>query len=74
MPASSLFSYGGEELTRSDVKMLLDEGRFFIACRSMDEKNYEKAIEVFQDLKYPHASFYEGLVSFVSVIAALVKV
>ncbi|KAJ1528544.1 hypothetical protein ONE63_006950 [Megalurothrips usitatus] len=61
MPENPLFSYGGKELTASDVRLLLEEGRFFMACRLMKEEKYEEAIEVFQGLKNPYASFYEGL-------------
>ncbi|XP_034238546.1 E3 SUMO-protein ligase RanBP2-like isoform X2 [Thrips palmi] len=56
-----MFVYGGKDLTPSEIKMLLEEGRFFMACRLMKEDKYEEAIEAFQDLKNPYASFYEGL-------------
>lgn len=59
---SPMFIYGGKDLTPSEIKMLLEEGRFFMACTLMKEEKYEKAIEAFQDLKLPYASFYEGLV------------
>lgn len=62
MPVNALFSYGGKELTSSDVRQLLEEGRFFMACRLMKEEKYDKAIEALQDLKSPYASYYEGLI------------
>ncbi|KAK3932811.1 E3 SUMO-protein ligase RanBP2 [Frankliniella fusca] len=62
MPPSPLFSFGGRDLTMSEVRQLLEEGRFFMACRLMKEEKYDKAIESLKDLKSPHASYYEGLI------------
>jgi E3 SUMO-protein ligase RanBP2 len=37
----------------------MEEGRFFLACQLMKEGKHEKAIEAFQQLKSPYASFYQ---------------
>lgn len=57
-----MFTYGGKELTASEIRDLLEEGRFFMALRLMKEDKYEQAIEAFQDLRNPYASYYQGLV------------
>ena len=41
------------------MSALIEECRFFLACQLMKEDKHEKAIEAFQQLKSPYASFYQ---------------
>lgn len=65
MSSNPLFLYSGKDLSSSDTRLLLEEGRYFLASCLMREMKYEEAIEAFQVLKTPYASYYEGLVSIV---------
>lgn len=62
IPGNPMFIYAGKDLTTSEIRVLLEEGRFFMAQRLMKEDKYEQAIEAFQELKNPYASYHEGLV------------
>ena len=55
--SASLFSR--KELSKAEMSALIEEGRFFLACQLMKEDKHEKAIEAFQQLKSPYASFYQ---------------
>jgi E3 SUMO-protein ligase RanBP2 len=46
-------------LSSAEVNAMIEEGRFFLACQLMKEDKHEKAIEAFQQLKSPYASFYQ---------------
>jgi len=46
-------------LSTAEVNALIEEGNFFLACQLMKEGKHEKAIEAFQQLKSPYASFYQ---------------
>jgi hypothetical protein len=48
-----------KELSSAEVDALIEEGRFFLAFQLMKEDKHEKAIEAFQQLKSPYASFYQ---------------
>jgi hypothetical protein len=48
-----------KELSSAEVNAMIEEGRFFLACQLMKEDKHEKAIEAFQQLKSPYASFYQ---------------
>jgi hypothetical protein len=48
-----------KELSSAEVNALIEEGRFFLACQLMKEDKHEKAIEAFQQLKSPYASFFQ---------------
>ncbi|PSN43549.1 hypothetical protein C0J52_03693 [Blattella germanica] len=61
-PHTRLFEYQGKELSTAEVNALIEEGRFFLACQLMKEDKHEKAIEAFQQLKSPDASFYQATI------------
>ncbi|XP_069676446.1 E3 SUMO-protein ligase RanBP2 isoform X2 [Periplaneta americana] len=61
-PHTRLFEYQGKELSSAEVNALIEEGRFFLACQLMKEDKHEKAIEAFQQLKSPYASFYQATI------------
>jgi len=56
-----MFRFEGDELSRTDIKTLLEEGRFFMACRLMRVEQHEEAAQAFNQLKSPYASFYQAL-------------
>lgn len=55
----TLLLFSRKELSNAEVSALIEEGRFFLACQLMKEDKHEKAIEAFQQLKSPYASFYQ---------------
>jgi hypothetical protein len=55
----ALLLFSRKELSNAEVSALIEEGRFFLACQLMKEDKHEKAIEAFQQLKSPYASFYQ---------------
>ncbi|KAK6642589.1 hypothetical protein RUM43_004091 [Polyplax serrata] len=57
-----LFHYKGNELTASEIKKHLEDGRLFLACRLMKQGQNDEAIEAFQSLKSPYATYYQGLI------------
>lgn len=58
----NLFSTCRKELSAAEVTALIEEGRFFLACQLMKEEKHERAIEAFEQLKSPYASFYSALI------------
>lgn len=56
------FDYRGNELTTSEIKGFLEDGRLFLGCRLMKQGQDEEAVEAFQQLKSPYATFYQGLI------------
>lgn len=58
-----LFDYKGKDMGTNEVKTYLEEGRLFLACQLMKQGRNEEAIEAFQSLKSPFATFYQALVS-----------
>lgn len=50
------------DLTSSEIKSYIEDGRLFFACRLLKQGMYEKAIESFHLLESPYASLYQALV------------
>ncbi|GLG99976.1 E3 SUMO-protein ligase RanBP2 [Gryllus bimaculatus] len=61
-PHTRLFEYQGKDLSMAEINTLLEEGRYFLACQMMKEDKHEKAIEAFQQLKSPYASFHQAMI------------
>lgn len=59
-PHNRLFEYKGKDLSMAEINTLLEEGRYFLALQMMKEEKYEKALESFQQLKSPYASFHQA--------------
>lgn len=57
-----LFDYKAKELTLSDIQMNMDKAKLFLATQQMKRKDYERALQTFEGLKDPYASYYQGLI------------
>nr|XP_022905835.1 ranBP2-like and GRIP domain-containing protein 4 isoform X1 [Onthophagus taurus] len=53
-----LFEYKSKEMASSEIISYIDDGRLFIAIQHMKKKDYEKALQLFQVLRDPYASYY----------------
>lgn len=55
-----LFEYKGKEMALGDVCGYIEKGRLFIGVQLMKKKEYERALQIFEMLKDPYASFYQS--------------
>lgn len=63
-----IFIYFRKSLSKEEVNELLEEGRFYLACQLMNNEQNEEAIEAFQKLHSPYASFYQAMVSKIYIL------
>ena len=52
----------GEELSPSQIRDYRRDGAFFLACDLMKSGKHEEAIEAFDQLVLPYASYYQAKV------------
>jgi hypothetical protein len=52
-----------KEILQSDIRNSLEDGKLFLACQLMKENKNEEAIQAFNALKSPYATFYQAMVS-----------
>lgn len=56
-----LFDYRRErELTSTEISNYLEEGKLYLACKLKEQNEYDSALEMFQNLKSPYATFYQA--------------
>uniref|UniRef100_T1IZQ7 Nuclear pore complex protein Nup153 n=1 Tax=Strigamia maritima TaxID=126957 RepID=T1IZQ7_STRMM len=62
MPKERIFNSSSRDPSTEDVKKLLEEGSFYLACQAMNSNKNEDALEMFDRLKTPYASYYQALI------------
>ena len=61
-PKQKLFASFETHLSDKQIKELLQEGKFFLACDAMKHGEDEAAIEEFEKLNMAEASYYQAQV------------
>lgn len=55
-----LFEYKTKEMPLNEVIVNIENGKLFIGVQLMKKKEYERALQIFELLKDPYASFYQS--------------
>lgn len=55
-----LFEYKSSEMSLSEAVRYIERGKLFTAVQLMKKKEYEQALQIFELLKDPFASFYQS--------------
>lgn len=55
-----LFEYKIKELTQTEIPLNIEAAKLFMATQLMKRKDYEKALQIFETLKDPYASFHQS--------------
>ncbi|KAG5883507.1 hypothetical protein JTB14_013934 [Gonioctena quinquepunctata] len=58
--SSRLFEFRSKEMTIAEAAALIEKGKLFTGTQFMKKKEYEKALQIFEHLKDPYASFYQS--------------
>nr|XP_023030195.1 E3 SUMO-protein ligase RanBP2 [Leptinotarsa decemlineata] len=58
--SSRLFEYRSKEMSIAEASAFIEKGKLFTATQLMKKKEYEKALQIFENLKDPYASFYQS--------------
>nr|CAH7739866.1 unnamed protein product [Callosobruchus chinensis] len=59
-PNNRLFEYKNKEMSVSEALHYIEKGRLFTGTQLMKKKEYDRALQVFEHLKDPYASFYQA--------------
>ncbi|XP_018328177.1 E3 SUMO-protein ligase RanBP2 [Agrilus planipennis] len=60
----TLFDCKSRAMTYDEIVSTIDEGKLFLATRLISLKDYEKALNILENIKDPYASFYQGQIYF----------
>ncbi|CAH1128711.1 unnamed protein product [Ceutorhynchus assimilis] len=60
-PNNRMFEYkSNKELSQDEIAMYIEKAKIFIGIQFMKKKEYERAMDIFEGLKDPYASFYQS--------------
>ncbi|XP_066138982.1 E3 SUMO-protein ligase RanBP2 isoform X1 [Euwallacea fornicatus] len=59
-PNNRMFEFKNKDLTMDEIVSYIDQGKLFVGVQLMKKKEYEKAMQIFGELKDPYASFYQS--------------
>jgi hypothetical protein len=62
-PKERLFPGADTSVDQNQIRDCLRNGKFFLACDAMRSEQHEKAIEAFEELNMPYASYHQAHVS-----------
>lgn len=57
---NKIFDFKSKEMSLNEILNHIDNGKLFIGVQLMKKKEYEKALQMFETLKDPYASFHQA--------------
>nr|CAI5844206.1 unnamed protein product [Callosobruchus analis] len=59
-PNNRLFEYKNKEMSVAEAMGYIEKGKLFTGAQLLKKKEYDRALQVFEHLKDPYASFYQA--------------